>query len=368
MAITVTASPQSGVTTLENCCPVCETPVLPNDVFEGATHIPFVLNMTDGTAVTESTIGGSGVVHNGTGVIELAEAAEEGQILQVQVDDVNCRATACLVTVKARPDLDCEAPLERPCNIRVVESNFEVIADIYGKLTSLTVESNGALRYRLDNGEWKDSWTDIGVFSLSTSHVLGIKSKDNPNCRISHTLTVVQKIITIDTPVAVPTLVPTTPSSPTPTPVTTPTTPTPLTPSTPTAEVYRLLRCDGTGIVQYMNKTIEGLVGSVVSATDGQCYTVTSVVTNVATHGLGNGYVSCAACLGVPPPSTPAYVYWVVQRCSDGTQFKTLTSAATFNERFQDGGGTLYVSLGSNYITTQSDIGALTATGFTGCP
>jgi len=368
MAIVITISPESAVSTLANCCPTCETPVLPNDVFAGASYIPFTLNMPDGTLVEELTIGGSGTVFNGSGILELLTPAEEGIILQVQVDDVNCKATACTVTVKAMPDLDCETPSERPCHIRVVESNFDVVEGIYGTITSLTVESYGALKYRLDNGEWKDSWTQIGVFLLGSSHTIGIKSKDNPNCRISYPLNVVQKVLNVGTPVAVPTLVPTTPSSPTPTPVTTPTTPSSPTPSTPTAEVYSMVRCDGTGVVQYMHKTADGLVGATVSATDAQCYTVTGIVYNVAAHGLGNGFVNCAACLGSSSPTTPALTYWKVMRCSTGVTYKTLTSAPTFNEPFQDGGGVNYVSLGSNSITVESDVGLLTAIGGTGCP
>ena len=366
MAITITTSPQSGVTTLQNCCPACETPVLPNDIFAGTTYIPFTLNMVDGTQVVEHTIGGTGTVFNGSGILELNEPATEGLVLQVQVDDVNCKATACTITVKPLPDIDCEAPNERPCWLRVVELSFQTF-DVYAELTSLTVEGYGALRYRLDGGEWKDSWTDIGTFTLGASHVIGIKSKDNPNCRLAHPVTVVQKIIS--TPVAVPTLTPLTPTTPTtPTPTTTPTTPTPLTPSTPVATVYKMVRCDGSGIIQYMTKTMSGLVGSVVSATDGQCYTVLLEESNVAVHNLANGYVSCGACLGVPPPSTPVATYWVVQRCSDGTQFKTLTSTPTFGQQLEDGGGAKYVSLGTSYITYQSDIGLLTPTGGTNCP
>lgn len=365
MAITITTSPESGVTTLENCCPVCETPVLPNDIFAGTIFIPFTLNMTDGTVVKELTVGGTGTVFNGSGIIELAEPAEEGVVLQVQVDDANCKATACTILVKPVPDIDCEAPRERPCHIRVVEATFNTF-EIYAELSSFTVESYGALKYRLDNGEWKDSWTEIGTFTLAASHTIGIKSKDNPNCRISYPVMVVQKIIS--TPVATPTLTPLTPTTPTtPTP-STPITPIVITPSTPTSEVYKIVKCDGSGDTRYMVKSVEGLVGAVVRTTTNQCYTVISIESNVATHNLSDGYVNCGACLGVPPPSTPTVTYWGVMRCDTGQHFKTLTSAPTFGEGFTDGGGTHYVSLGSNYITIESDIGVLTTTGAMGCP
>lgn len=368
MPVTITVSEESPITTLANCPVVCETPILPNEVFEGASYIPFTLNMQDGTQVKELTVGGTGKVLNGSGIIELDAPVVEGMILQIEVDDPKCKASACSVIVQPIPDPTCESPLIKPCHIRVVEANFEVISGIYGQLTSLTVESSGALKYRIDNGEWFDSWTDIGTFLLGSSHTIGIKSKNNPNCKIAYPLAVVQKILTVETPVAVPTYTPSTPSVPTPS---TPSTPTPIsgdffllqrcsdgvhfssysayigynqqvvdslgvyyiglgvlavsgelnvgtvvatggtgcplipTPSTPIALVYRIVRCEWP-VVMYMHNTISGLVGSYIKASDNQCYYVEALENNVATLYFSQAYVSCAACLGAGSPTPVA--------------------------------------------------------------
>ena len=176
------------------CCLECETPIVEATLYEGDCFISFSLNMPDGTLVNELTFGGWGTVFNGTGTIELDTPLTAGSVIQLQVNDSNCKALSCKVSVNSS-NSDCTNCEKKPeCHIRVVDIDIATSGN-NGTINSLVLEKNSDLKYRLNGGAWIDDWRDLGFFALGESHTLGIKSVTNPNCRIVHTIITAIKIV-----------------------------------------------------------------------------------------------------------------------------------------------------------------------------
>jgi hypothetical protein len=138
-------SNSSGIVTIPPCCIDCKTPMIVNNVYDGYSYIAFSLDMPDGTKVKELTYGGSGVVFEGKGVIELNSPVVKGNYITLQVDDANCGAMSCETLVIEEPE-NCDCPVSKPCHIRITNLTFEKTSDTNAKIKALDVESAGALQ------------------------------------------------------------------------------------------------------------------------------------------------------------------------------------------------------------------------------
>lgn len=180
----------SQVFAIEECCDTCKAPQFVNEVYEGDTFIPYSLAMIDGTYVSIDSLGGDTMTFSERGCIELAEPLVAGQEIRLKVND--CETYSPPYIVKSEPS-DCDFSSQSPCFIKVLSISVETVNSIYGRIKSLNTSSYGDLKYRIDNGEWVDSWTELGNFPLNNGVTIGIKSKANPSCKIQYPIVVIQK-------------------------------------------------------------------------------------------------------------------------------------------------------------------------------
>ena len=188
--INVSSTMVSETFTVDDCCEDCKTPQFVNDIYEGDTFIPYSLAMVDGTVVSIDSLGGDTVTISERGCIELSEPVIAGQEIRLKTNE--CENYSPIYKVKSKPQ-DCDFYEPIPCFIKVLNIKVRTVNEIYGKIESLNTSSYGELKYRIDNGDWYDSWTELGEFPLNNGVVLGIKSKASPTCKIEYPLIVVQK-------------------------------------------------------------------------------------------------------------------------------------------------------------------------------
>lgn len=172
------------------CCDDCKSPQFVNDIYEGDTFIPYSLSMIDGTVVSVDSLGGDTLTFSERGCIELATPLIAGQEIRLKAND--CESYSPIYKVKSKPQ-DCDFAPQIPCFIKVLNIKVRTVNEIYGKIDSLNTSSYGELKYRIDNGDWVDSWTELGQFPLNSGVTLGIKSKSSPTCKIEYPLLVIQK-------------------------------------------------------------------------------------------------------------------------------------------------------------------------------
>lgn len=188
--INVELSVASDVFTVDECCDDCKSPQFVNDVYEGDTFIPYSLTMVDGTMVSVDSLGGDTLTFSERGCIELSTPLIAGQEIRLKAND--CESYSSVYKVKSKPQ-DCDFAPPIPCFIKVLNIKVRTVNEIYGKIDSLNTSSYGELKYRIDNGDWVDSWTELGAFPLNSGVTLGIKSKSSPTCKIEYPLLVIQK-------------------------------------------------------------------------------------------------------------------------------------------------------------------------------
>ena len=175
---------------VDECCEECKSPQFVNDVYDGDTFIPYSLAMIDGTQVSIDSLGGDTFTFSERGCIELSTPLIAGQEIRLKVN--SCDIYSAPYTVKSKPQ-DCEFIPSMPCFIKVLNIQVETVDLIYGRIKSLNTSSYGELKYRINNGDWVDSWTELGKFPLNSGVTLGIKSKSSPTCKIEYPLLVIQK-------------------------------------------------------------------------------------------------------------------------------------------------------------------------------
>jgi len=177
--------------TIESCCENCNNPIFISELYEGDTCIPYNLNMVDGSIVIlDGTISQSGTYQQ-KGLIEVSTPLVKGQVVRLFVS--GCDTYSESYIVKSRPE-DCDFIQQTPCYIKVLEIKVETVELLFGKIKSLNVSSYGDLKYRINNGDWYDSWTQLGKFPLNVGVNLQIKSKANPSCKIEFPMLVIEKI------------------------------------------------------------------------------------------------------------------------------------------------------------------------------
>ena len=179
-------SEQSNVYTFPSCCPECYTPVITNDLYAGDLFIPFYLNMPDGTQVNIPILEVLCSVYNNVGVFELGSPLVAGTIIQLQVYEDSCKSLSLPMTVKVQVEDCTDCVQTNPCHIRLINVSVKHDGVNLVSISNLNVESNGDLKYRLDNGEWFSDWSSIGSFSSLVNHTLGVKLVNNPSCRIEY--------------------------------------------------------------------------------------------------------------------------------------------------------------------------------------
>ena len=179
-------SEQSSIYTFPACCPECNTPVITNDLYAGDLFIPFYLDMPDGTEVNIPILEVLTTVTDGKGIFELGSPLVVGTIIQLQVYETACKALSLPMTVKAQVEDCTDCVQSNPCHIRLINVSVKHTGVNLVSIANLNVESNGDLKYRLDNGEWFSDWSSIGSFSSLVNHTLGIKLINNPACRIEY--------------------------------------------------------------------------------------------------------------------------------------------------------------------------------------
>lgn len=176
---------------LPYCPQSCNKPIFVSELYEGDTYIPYYLDMVDGSTVyLDGTINNS-ITYQEKGLIEASTALVKGQIVRLFVN--GCDTYSESYIVKSRPE-DCDFIQQTPCYIKVLDIQVETVDLLFGKIKSLNVASYGDLKYRINNGDWYDSWTQLGKFPLSTGVNLQIKSKANPSCKIEFPMLVIQKL------------------------------------------------------------------------------------------------------------------------------------------------------------------------------
>jgi hypothetical protein len=177
--------------TIESCCDYCNKPIFVSELYEGDTYIPYYLDMVDGSMVIlDGTINQGGTFQQ-KGLIEVSTPLVKGQVVRLFVD--GCDTYSESLIVKSRPE-DCDFAQQIPCYIKVLDIKVETVDLLFGKIKSLNVSSYGDLKYRINNGDWYDSWTQLDKFPLSTGVNLQIKSKANPSCKIEFPMLVIQKL------------------------------------------------------------------------------------------------------------------------------------------------------------------------------
>jgi hypothetical protein len=187
----VDESLESQEFTIDACCESCNKPIFVSELYEGDTHIPYYLDMVDGSIVIlDGTINQS-TTYQQKGLVEASTALVKGQVVRLFVN--GCDTYSESYIVKSRPE-DCDFIQQTPCYIKVLDIQVETVDLLFGKIKSLNVASYGDLKYRINNGDWYDSWTQLGKFPLSTGVNLQIKSKANPSCKIEFPMLVIQKL------------------------------------------------------------------------------------------------------------------------------------------------------------------------------
>ena len=187
----VDKSLESQEFTIEVCCEYCNKPIFVSELYEGDTYIPYYLDMVDGSIVIlDGTINQAGTVQQ-KGLIEVSTPLVKGQVVRLFVN--GCDTYSESYIVKSRPE-DCDFIQQTPCYIKVLDIQVETVDLLFGKIKSLNVASYGDLKYRINNGDWYESWTQLGKFPLSTGVNLQIKSKANPSCKIEFPMLVIQKL------------------------------------------------------------------------------------------------------------------------------------------------------------------------------
>jgi hypothetical protein len=176
---------------IEVCCQDCNKPIFVSELYEGDTYIPYYLDMVDGSVVIlDGTISQS-TTYQEKGLIEVSTPLVKGQVVRLFVD--SCDTYSESLIVKSIPE-DCDFNQQIPCYIKVLDIKVETVELLFGKIKSLNVSSYGDLKYRINNGDWYDSWTQLDKFPLSTGVNLQIKSKANPSCKIEFPMLVIQKL------------------------------------------------------------------------------------------------------------------------------------------------------------------------------
>jgi hypothetical protein len=187
----VDKSLESQEFTIEVCCDYCNKPIFVSELYEGDTYIPYYLDMVDGSIVIlDGTINQGGTFQQ-KGLIEVSTPLVKGQVVRLFVD--GCDTYSESLIVKSIPE-DCDFNQQIPCYIKVLDIKVETVELLFGKIKSLNVSSYGDLKYRINNGDWYDSWTQLDKFPLSTGVNLQIKSKANPSCKIEFPMLVIQKL------------------------------------------------------------------------------------------------------------------------------------------------------------------------------
>lgn len=178
------------------CCIECKEPIITSELYEGFSYIPFELDMDDGTIVSETTLGGSGIVNNKKGIIELDKPMSAGVTVQLKVESEGCNAVSCTkVVLENNYDCDtCEA--ETPCHIRLINVEFESVGN-NARIADIDVEYSSPIQYSLNNSIWVDSPSQLGQVPLGGYYKLGMRATDNPNCRISEIISVIKKTTTV---------------------------------------------------------------------------------------------------------------------------------------------------------------------------
>ena len=178
------------------CCIECKEPIITSELYEGFSYIPFELDMDDGTIVSETTLGGSGIVNNKKGIIELDKPMSAGVTVQLKVESEGCNAVSCTkVVLEKNYDCDtCEA--ETPCHIRLINVEFESVGN-NARIADIDVEYSSPIQYSLNNSIWVDSPSQLGQVPLGGYYKLGMRATDNPNCRISEIISVIKKTTTV---------------------------------------------------------------------------------------------------------------------------------------------------------------------------
>ena len=285
---TATTSVSSEILIIPTCCVACETPLITSDLYVGQTIIPYILNMPDGTIV--ELIGGvlTGLTFNGVGIIEVP-ALTLGQVLQIRALGTNCTANSEVVVVEEVPEV-CETCEEDNCNISIRDIQVEVVNGIYANITKLEVKTDSKLNYKLDNGAWKSTWSEIGSFEIGIKNTLTIKSVENPSCNITYPIQVHTSYVNSTTGGG-----------------------------TSGTGIYKLKNCL-TGESVLVNQNFTGVLGQVVKTNLGTCGTIEAITTGTATESIANvGFSSCGDCSG---SSTPVqnYVYSMTN-CTGGITF-----------------------------------------------
>jgi|Laugrespbdmm15sn_2_1035079.scaffolds.fasta_scaffold35315_2 hypothetical protein len=189
--INVDKSLESQEFSIELCCENCNKPIFISELYEGDTYIPYYLDMVNGSIVILDGTTNQTSTFQQKGLIEASSPLVKGQVVRLLVD--NCDTYSESYIVKSRPE-DCDFIQQTPCYIKVLDIQVETVDLLFGKIKSLNVASYGDLKYRINNGDWYDSWTQLGKFPLSTGVNLQIKSKANPSCKIEFPMLVIQKL------------------------------------------------------------------------------------------------------------------------------------------------------------------------------
>ena len=179
-------SDPSSIYNFPPCCPECNTPVITNDLYAGDLFIPFYLDMPDGTEINIPVLEVLATIHDGTGLFELGSPLVAGTIIQLQVYEDSCKSLSLPMTVKSEVEDCTDCVQTNPCHIRLINVAVKHDGVNLVSISKLNVESNGDLKYRLDNGEWYSDWSSIGSFSSLINHTLGVKLVNNPACRIEY--------------------------------------------------------------------------------------------------------------------------------------------------------------------------------------
>lgn len=187
----VEKSLESQEFSIEACCENCNKPIFVSELYEGDTYIPYYLDMVDGSVVVLDGTANNCITYQQKGLIEASSALVKGQVVRLFVN--TCDTYSESYIVKSRPE-DCDFIQQTPCYIKVLDIQVETVDLLFGKIKSLNVASYGDLKYRINNGDWYDSWTQLGKFPLSTGVNLQIKSKANPSCKIEFPMLVIQKL------------------------------------------------------------------------------------------------------------------------------------------------------------------------------
>jgi hypothetical protein len=187
----ITVSLEGEEFSLPYCCEECNKPTFVSELYEGDTYIPYYLDMVDGSFVILDGTTNGAYTYQQKGLIEASAPLVKGQVVRLFAD--GCDTYSESYIVKARPE-DCDFMQQTPCYIKVLDIQVETVDLLFGKIKSLNVASYGDLKYRINNGDWYDSWTLLGKFPLNNGVNLQIKSKANPSCKIEFPMLVIQKL------------------------------------------------------------------------------------------------------------------------------------------------------------------------------